>query len=120
MRENQFLDLTKQGTEVRSSFGGDLTQAQRAWPRCGFNPRTREIPAGQTLLDRLELDGTVGLMDALHTQVQTAHTIVQEGGGHFVVSVKGNQGSLLDQAKHFLPEDFPSSALASRARPRPN
>ena len=77
--------------------------------------KSNEIPAGQTLLDRLELDGTIALMDALHTQVQTAHTIVQEGGGHFVLFAKGNQGHLLDQAKHFLPEDFSPSTAAGRA-----
>jgi len=68
--------------------------------------KSNEIPAGQTLLDRLELEGTIALMDALHTQVKTAHAIVPEGGGHFVLFAKGNQGHLLDQAKHFLPEDF--------------
>lgn len=30
--------------------------------------KSNEIPAGQTLLDRLDLDGTIALMDALHTQ----------------------------------------------------
>jgi hypothetical protein len=29
-------------------------------------------------------------MDALHTQVQTARTIVQEGGGNFVLFVKAD------------------------------
>lgn len=73
--------------------------------------KSNEIPAGQTLLDRLELDGTIALMDALHTQTQTARTIVQEGGGDFVLFVKGNQAGLLKQAQHFLPEDFsPSTA----------
>jgi len=43
--------------------------------------KSNEIPAGQTLLARLDLDGTIALMDALHTQVQTARAIVQEGGG---------------------------------------
>ena len=32
-------------------------------------------------LDRLDLDGTIALMDALHTQVATARCVVQEGGG---------------------------------------
>jgi len=77
--------------------------------------KSNEIPAGQTLLDRLELDDTIALMDALHTRVQTAHTIVQEGGGHFVVFAKGNQSHLLDQAKNFLPEDFSPSTAAGRA-----
>jgi hypothetical protein len=68
--------------------------------------KSNEIPAGQTLLDRLELDGAIALMDALHTQVKTGHAIVQDRGGDFVMFVKGNQSGLLEQAKHFLPEDF--------------
>jgi len=71
--------------------------------------KSNEIPAGQTLLDRLDLDGTIALMDALHTQVKTARVIVQEGGGDFVLVVKGNQGDLQKQATHFLPEVFPPS-----------
>jgi hypothetical protein len=73
--------------------------------------KSNEIPAGQTLLDRLDLDGTIALMDALHTQVETARTIVQEGGGDYVLFVKGNQEGLLEQARHFLPEDFSPSTL---------
>jgi hypothetical protein len=71
--------------------------------------KSNEIPAGQTLLDRLDLEGTIALMDALHTQVKTARVIVQEGGGDFVLVVKGNQGDLQKQACHFLPEVFSPS-----------
>ena len=71
--------------------------------------KSNEIPAGQTLLDRLDLDGTIALMDALHTQVATARAIVQEGGGDYVLVVKGNQGDLQKQACHFLPEVFSPS-----------
>lgn len=74
--------------------------------------KSNEIPAGQTLLERLDLDGTIVLMDALHTQVETARGIVQDGGGDFVLFVKGNQKALQDQARHFLPEDFSPSTLA--------
>jgi hypothetical protein len=73
--------------------------------------KSNEIPAAQTLLGRLELDGVIALMDALHTQVKTARSVVQEGGGDFVLFVKGNQAGLQAQAQHFLPEDFsPSTA----------
>jgi hypothetical protein len=82
--------------------------------------KSNEIPAGQTLLGRLELDGVIALMDALHTQVKTAHTVVQEGGGDFVLVVKGNQPSLLQQAQHFLPEDFSPSTPARRKRAWPD
>jgi hypothetical protein len=68
--------------------------------------KSNEIPAAQTLLERLDLNGTIALMDALHTQVQTAQGIVQEGGGDFVLFVKGYQETLQKQASHFLPEDF--------------
>ena len=74
--------------------------------------KSNEIPAGQTLLERLELDGTIALMDALHTQEKTARAIVQEGGGDYVLFVKGNQSGLLQQARHFLPEAFSPSTPA--------
>jgi predicted transposase YbfD/YdcC len=80
--------------------------------------KSNEIPAGQTLLDRLDLDGTIGLMDAMHTQVETARGIVQEGGGDFVLFVKGNQDGLQKQARHFLPEDFSPSTHECRKRAR--
>jgi Domain of unknown function (DUF4338)/DDE_Tnp_1-associated len=82
--------------------------------------KSNEIPAGQRLLDRLDLDGTIALMDALHTQVETARVIVQEGGGDFVLFVKGNQKGLQDQARHFLPEDFSPSISNDGFGPRPD
>jgi hypothetical protein len=66
--------------------------------------KSNEIPAGQTLLRRLELDGLTVLLDALHTQVQTARAIVQDGGGGYVMVVKGNQSGLRQQARTLLPE----------------
>jgi hypothetical protein len=92
-----------QGTQLVSAINA---QSGRTLGVERVNDKSNEIPAGRTLLDRLELDGTIALMDALHTQVQTAHTIVQEGGGDFVMFVKGNQSGLLEQAKHFLAGGF--------------
>jgi hypothetical protein len=82
--------------------------------------KSNEIPAGQTLLDRLDLDGTIALLDALHTQVETARAIVQAGGGDYVLVVKGNQGDLQKQARHFLPEVFSPAIPDSRSRPWPD
>ena len=104
------------GKALRGSGGTQLVGAINAQSGRTLGVETvadksNEIPAGQTLLDRLELDGTIALMDALHTQTQTARAIVQEGGGDFALFVKGNQPGLLKQAQHFLPEDFsPSTA----------
>jgi hypothetical protein len=115
--------LVLDGKALRGSGGTQLVgainaQSGRTLGVEAVADKSNEIPAGQTLLDRLELDGTIALMDALHTQVQTARAIVQEGGGDFVFFVKGNQSGLLAQAQHFLPEDFSPSTPAGRARPR--
>jgi len=105
------------GKALRGSQGTQLVgvinaQSGRTLGIQAVADKSNEIPAGQSLLDRLELDGTIALMDAMHTQVQTARAIVQEGGGDFVLFVKGNQSGLLAQAKHFLPEDFSPSTVA--------
>ena len=102
------------GKALRGSGRTQLVGAinARSGRTLGVEPvadKSNEIPAGQTLLDRLDLDGTIALMDALHTQVETARAIVQEGGGDYVLVVKGNQGDLQKQACHFLPEVFSPS-----------
>ena len=113
------------GKALRGSGGTQLVGAINAQSGRTLGVETvadksNEIPAGQTLLDRLELDGTIALMDALHTQTQTARAVVQEGGGDFVLFVKGNQPTLLQQAQHFLPEDFSPSTPPGGAGPRPD
>lgn len=52
---------------------------------------SNEIPAVQDVLRRLDLDGSLVTADALNTQTQTARIIVQEKGGDFLFTVKGNQ-----------------------------
>jgi hypothetical protein len=105
------------GKALRGSQGTQLVgainaQSGRTLGIEAVRDKSNEIPAAQTLLGRLELDGAIALMDALNTQRQTARSIVQEGGGDFVLFVKGNQAGLLAQAQHFLPEDFSPSTAA--------
>ena len=104
------------GKALRGSQGTQLVGAINA--RSGrvlgvetVADKSNEIPAGRTLLDRLELEGAIALMDALHTQVETARHVVQEGGGDYVLFVKGNQSGLLHQAQQFLPERFSPSIV---------
>jgi hypothetical protein len=52
---------------------------------------SNEIPAVQRLLARTDLSGKTAVLDALHTQVETARQIVQDCGGDYVLTVKGNQ-----------------------------
>lgn len=76
--------------------------------------QSNEIPASQTLLRRLELDGLTVLLDALPTQVQTARAIVPEGGGGYVMVVKGHPSGLWQQARPLLPEGVPPYPGADR------
>jgi Druantia protein DruA/Transposase DDE domain len=109
------------GKALRGSRGTQLVgainaQSGRALGVEAVADKSNEIPAGRTLLDRLDLEGTIALMDAL--QVQTAQGVVQEGGGDFVLVAKGNQKTLLSQAQSLLPEDFSPSGDDDRHRPR--
>ena len=57
--------------------------------------KTNEIPvAQQQLLPAMDLVGRLVSLDALHTQDETARVIVLEGGGDYVLRVKGNQPTL--------------------------
>ncbi len=53
--------------------------------------KTNEIPAVRALCQRLDLDGRLVSIDALHTQTETARQIVLEHGGDYVMTVKANQ-----------------------------
>jgi len=111
------------GKALRGSGGTQLVGAinARSGRTLGIETvadKSNEIPAGQTLLDRLDLEGTIALMDALHTQVETAHRVVQEGGGEYVMVVKGNQPTVKLQAQISLPENFSPSMDDGRFRSR--
>jgi hypothetical protein len=57
--------------------------------------KTNEIPvAQQKLLPVLDLAGRFVSLDALHTQDETARTVVLEAGGHYLLTVKDNQPTL--------------------------
>lgn len=52
--------------------------------------KSNEIPALRDLLEPLDLDGVVVTADAMHTQTGTAQWITRRGG-HYLLTVKGNQ-----------------------------
>jgi hypothetical protein len=103
--------LVLDGKALRGSGGTQLVGAINARNGRSLGVETvadksNEIPAAQTLLERLDLESTIVLMDALHTQVETARAIVQRGGGDYVLVVKANQVDLKRQASQLLPESF--------------
>jgi len=76
------------GIELASGFS---VNTGRWWGTEAVVTGSNEIPAVQRLLARTDLSGKTGVLDALHTQVKTARQIVQDCGGDYVLTVKGNQ-----------------------------
>jgi hypothetical protein len=75
--------------------------------------KTNEIPVARTLMSRLDLEGRLVGLDALHTQQETSRGIVQEAGGDYLLTVKKNQPGLrktLAQALADIPASFSPSA----------
>lgn len=88
--------LNSQGAAVVSAYS---VQTGR-W--LGSEPvaeKSNEIPAAQRLLPRVDLDGSLVTADAMHTQTETARIVVQEKGGDYLFTVKGNQKGVADNAR---------------------
>ena len=80
--------------------GAVLTQARVA-------DKSNEIPAIRELLEPLDLDGVVVTADAMHTQVDTAGWI-RDQGGHYVLTPLGNQKTLRRTLKNLPWKKVPS------------
>jgi len=75
--------------------------------------KTNEIPAARLVLQKQDLVGKIVLADALHTNAQTAQQILFEGGGDYLMTVKGNQPTLYQNLeKLFIKQSFSPSAHA--------
>ena len=71
--------------------------------------KSNEIPALRELLEPLDLEGVVVSADAMHTQTGTARWITRRGG-HYLLTVKGNQ-KILRKALKALPwKNVPSTS----------
>ncbi len=69
--------------------------------------KTNEIPAVHDLCERLDLQGRLVSIDALHTQTQTARAVVLEHGGDYLLTVKANPPGLQATVQAQVPD--PSS-----------
>lgn len=74
--------------------------------------KSNEIPAVRALCARLELDGRLVSIDALHTQTETARQIVLEHGGDYVMTVKANQPAVQAAVQAQVPD--PGAPLLPR------
>lgn len=102
--------LNSQGAAVVSAYSVSTGRWLGSEP---VAQKSNEIPAAQQLLRRLDLDGSLVTADALHTQTETGRIIVQEKGGDYLFTVKGNQKGVADNVRelhHKLSRDFSPSA----------
>jgi hypothetical protein len=88
--------------------------------------KSNEIPAARKLLGGQDMLGKILVADAMHTQDETAKQILMEGGGDYLLTVKGNQSTVEGTLeKLFEKQKFPPSAdlqdtgVETGAQPRP-
>lgn len=63
--------------------------------------KSNEITALPKLLEDLDIQGSIITIDAMGCQKEIAKRVL-EGGGDYVIALKGNQPHLLDEAKNFF------------------
>ena len=84
---------TEQAPHLVAALCGTTTLGQ-----VRVEAKSNEIPAVRNLLGRIDINGAVVTLDAMHTQTHTATTI-RAGGGHYVFTVKVNNKHLYTQLK---------------------
>ena len=63
--------------------------------------KTNEIPVARQLFARLDLEGRLVSLDALHTQDETGRSLVMEHGADCLFTVKDNQRTVLSKQPRF-------------------
>ena len=84
--------------------------------------KTNEIPVARELFERLDLEGRLVSLDALHTQDETARALVLEHGADYLLTVKDNRATVHRTIENFItaPEaDFPPSGAHANSSPHP-
>lgn len=90
-----------QGVELVSAFG---VESGRWLGSVCTEAKSNEIPAARELLNKVDVAGKTVVFDALHTQQETARSVVFEGGGDYVFTVKNNQQGLNKEIARLLAE----------------
>ncbi len=79
--------------------------------------KSNEIPAVRALLACFDLTGAVVTVDAMHTQVETAHAITS-AGGDYVFTVKKNQPTLHRSCANLPWTDVPAHRVTTTGHGR--
>jgi hypothetical protein len=100
-------------------FAAFVHGAQSVISQMAIPDKTNEIPCTPQLLRNLPLDGVIVTADALHTQTATVQHLVQERGADYVIGVRANQPTVLEQCHRLLPQpDFSPGTHHHREGPR--
>ena len=79
-----------------------VTSPSQHYLGCTVTPEgTNEIVAARELCAKLDLDGRLVSLDAIHAQTETSHVIV-EAGGDYLYTVKDNQSKLREQIEELV------------------
>jgi hypothetical protein len=102
------------GVEIVSAFG---VESGRWMGSVCTEDKSNEIPAARDLLEKIDVVGKIVVLDALHTQHETAQQILFEGGGDYVMTVKDNQKNLRQEMERLLEKQpFPPSGRSAQSR----
>lgn len=115
------------GLGAAPPVGPGPRHGRRADPGPGSGQVQPEVPAIRELLEPLDLDGVVVTADAMHTQVDTAQWI-RDQGGHYVLhrqrqpedSAQDVQGPALEEGPVRLERRHRPRAAGAAHRPRPS
>ncbi len=88
--------------------------------------KTNEIPIARELFQKIDLDGRMVSLDALHTQDNTARALVLEHGADYLLTVKDNQPGIHRALKNlieeppeiFSPQEPPDGDVGSKKKPQ--
>jgi hypothetical protein len=103
-RDPQGDQVSVDGKELLNSQGLQIVSAYSVsdgrWLGSeAVEKKSNEIPAVQQLLQRVDIEGSLVTADAMHTQTKTAQIIVQQKGGDYLFTVKGNQKGVCDNVQ---------------------
>lgn len=99
-------DVSK-ALHVVSAF--DVGRGIALYQEC-TDSKGKEVEITRKVIDALALDGAIVTLDALHCQTETMAGIVK-GKGDFVIQLKGNQPSLLEQVQASFASHYDDARL---------